>query len=243
MPVSFPSFPAAWYFEQPETRRQELIQALQTEGAILLKNFPLESSHSQLELFAQDLGNPLHEAHNLQGGMLCLIEVDQSTPYPAYANTPFEFELHTDCADQQTPPDTVVLQCEQKSETGGESYFLRLSTLLAHLSEDERSALQKPDFHFRNQKFPILSSTTSGWQIRYNRLYQEIHRQSLSQEVGEQERLLNQLDQKMRELREVFQLQTGDCWILNNKQNLHGRAEFEAKSLRKLKRIRLNLHI
>lgn len=218
-------------------------QVLSSELPVcVVQDMPCEAESNQtLEAFAQQLGEPLCEPHNLKAGMVCRVEVELQQERP-YANTPWYFPGHTDCADHAEAPDTVLLLCEQPSVEGGESFVTSLSAILDGLKPADLKALGSAQFYFRYGYLPILS--TGYWQghsipvIRYNRLLLEY---AQPESDNSQQALLDRLDALIYQQRVEFKLQAGECLVLNNLTCVHGRAAFDEQGQRLLKRVRLNL--
>jgi alpha-ketoglutarate-dependent taurine dioxygenase len=237
------SFPI-WSFEAlRQTSSASLYQTLFQNGSVLIRDFPVEDNHHELIKWAESLGHCLQEPWLPSGEKVALVQVDQASQLPAYADTPFAFGLHTDCSEQNQPPDLVILQCVRPAKEGGASHFLSLTRLLKHLSLADQHLLKNPVFPFREQFFPILESHAAGYSLRYNRLYQEIFKTCGGLLAPEYEALLNRVDALMQKLQNTFYLQAGDCWLLLNQHSLHGRSAFPADSDRLLKRMRLHLQV
>lgn len=207
------------------------------EGICVIRNFPIQADHLALVQLTESLGQPLLEAHNIDGGIVCAVEVDHESKQPAYANTPHVFPCHTDCSDFEYPPDTLLLLCERQATTGGESFWISLKEVLPHLSSAQIELLRQPVFHFRKTLYPILAD----WGIRYNRLMIELYRRLFEVPADELSQLMDQLDHILAQHQHFFTLQAGDCLCLNNYKLLHGRGEFDPNSDRLLKRTRLYL--
>ena len=207
-------------------------------GGCMVEGMPCSEDNAALEALCRELGEPLLEPHNLGGGMVCRVEVEQKQTRP-YANTPWHFPGHTDCSDHARPPDTVLLLCEQPAASGGGSFVAPLAQVLETLALDDVFGLQEPQFFFRYGYLPILGLHRGRVGIRYNRVMLEMFTPP-DQDPGVPG-LLDRLDQAVEAASFSFSLRQGDCLILNNYTTLHGRTAFEDDGQRLLKRVRLDL--
>ncbi|PKL76116.1 MAG: hypothetical protein CVV27_11910 [Candidatus Melainabacteria bacterium HGW-Melainabacteria-1] len=217
-------------------------EALQLAAGCIVSGMPCPDGDAPLEALSLELGEPLYEPHNLRGGMVCRVEVEPGELRP-YANTPFYFPGHTDCADHAEPSDTVLLLCQQPAVSGGESFVAPLDEILKHLSLSDLLALQAPRFYFRYGYLPVLSASKGLHRIRYNRLMFEMFQPP--EQLAELNPLLDRLDQAIQAVAFHFRLTAGDCLILDNQRSVHGRTAFEpaAESARLMKRVRLSSRI
>lgn len=213
-----------------------LLQPTPEAGICVIRHFPIETDHGALLALTHQLGEPLLEAHNINGGAVCAVQVDHGGR-PAYANTPHVFPCHTDCADFEQPPDVVLLLCEKQAQAGGESYWIPLKDVLPQLTSAQIEQLSQPLFPFRTNLYPILAP----WGIRYNRLMIDLYWRLYQWGTPELVALMNALDEVLAQHRQVFSLQVGDCLLLNNHHLLHGRGAFDENSDRLLKRVRFHL--
>lgn len=214
----------------------------QGRGACVVQNMPCSAENQALEQLALSLGQPLHEAHNLNGGMVCEVRPQPDDTHPAYANTPYFFPCHTDCSDFEHPPNTVLLLCEQPARQGGESLLAHLDDFLPELGFADLLELQRPAFLFRRAFWPILSKQGEQVQIRYNRMMFEIFQRLQNIELDEDQlQALDHLDQAIAAHQVTFALKQGDCLIIDNQRLVHGRTAFETDhSPRLYKRARLH---
>lgn len=205
-------------------------------GSCIVQGVPCSEDNTALEALASALGEPLLEPHNLNGGMVCRVEVEADEHRP-YANTPWHFPAHTDCTDHLNPPHTVLLLCEQPAVTGGDSMLALLPEVLGRLSPDDLFALQEAQFYFRFGYLSILTLSQGRIAIRYSRQMLEMFKPS--ERPFTLVELLDRLDQAIAAVSFTFSLHRGDCLILNNHSTLHGRTSFEDDGTRLLKRVRV----
>ncbi len=229
------------------TRLEELTDQLQHvlahQRACIIQGFPVEEQHQTLKAMVHQLGRPLLEARNIDGGMVYPVTPDRVSPTPAYVDTPYTFDCHTDCAEFKHVPEGVVLLCETPAESGGDTLWVDLEDILPELSYETLLQLQKPVFNFRIHKAPILrvNPLTEHVEIRYHGAMLALT-DSLAEEVGFLARspellaACEELESKAQEKTQQFKLATGDCLVLDNTRSLHGRTAFSGHRL--LKRVR-----
>jgi hypothetical protein len=216
---------------------------LQNSGACIIKNFPGSESDNSLIELSELMGKSVDEKRNINGKTIYNVEVNNNLEVPAYANTPYEFLCHSDCAEFPNPPDTVLLLCERQAETGGESYLIWLEDILSQLSIHEVQLLAEPVFPLGKQFIPILSTRNNRMIIRYNRVTIDINVKAYGLVLDNKvQALLDKLDQVIDSSKFIFKLEPHDCLIINNEILLHGRGAFPENSNRLLKRVRLYLN-
>lgn len=201
----------------------------------VIRNFPLDDA--ALEGFSNSFGQPLLEARNQNGGAIGYVQV-KGMDIPTYANTPHDFPCHTDCSDFLHPPELVFLLCVQPAREGGDSLIVNLNEVIESINSEDRKQLARPQFLFKDTKYPILDTVEGSTTIRYNRVMLEISRRLRNAPIDEQYELLNRFDQLLKNHQKVFKLVKGDCLVINNQKTLHGRFKFKSEE-RLLKRVRV----
>lgn len=232
--ASLPTFSAA------TVSLSTLRETLCYEKACILSGFTI-GDHEQLKKSVQNWGVPILEPRNLRGGMIYEVCIDQHSDLPAYANTSYAFDFHTDCSEFSHPPDTVLLLCEQKAESGGESLLVDLDAVIPHLSFETLLQLQKPSFYFKPKLHPILSlNTQQEIVVRYQPAHFVLgEKLGLWHKTEAQRQALANLEAVIYQEAISFLLQPGDALLLNNQRCLHSRNAFKGQRL--LKRVRFNL--
>jgi gamma-butyrobetaine dioxygenase len=203
-----------------------------TAGVILLKGFPYRTDDA-LARWICTLGRPLRDAANHHDGILHDVEV-QGLGSRLHADTPYEFPLHTDCADLPHPPDLVILYCERQDPQGGASSFAHADEIVRCLSHDQIEPLSHADFTFApGARYPILSFEGGPAAIRYNRLRFELYdpRPTTSRAA-----LLDSVDRALDQVKVQFHVTEGQCLLIDNRHVLHGRDAFDPASRRSFKR-------
>ncbi len=229
--------------DSAESLAQLSAELLTEQGACLITDFPSSPEDHFLESFSQALGIPRLEPKNLRGGMVCPVGPAHFAEREAFANSSRTFLCHTDCADFEQPPDTVIMLCEKPASSGGDSLLVRLDDVLSYLSPPQMQTLAQPVYLFRQALAPILTQVGPLIQIRYNRpwinMMPEFEIEQLSQD---QISALDHLDQVIVACQTQFSLQSKDCLILDNQRLLHGRTAFDEQASRLLKRVRVMRH-
>ena len=234
-------------YSQYQKESSRIIAELQSELRIgslcyIIENFPCSETDSALNEFTYALGEPVLEKRNRNNSSVYRVEINNHLSLPVYANTAYEFSGHTDCADFDNPPDTVVMLCERPSEIGGDSFLVNLETVLEEFSFKDVQMLNEPVYIFGKNYYPILSLKNTFLAIRYNRVYFDFCIRLNQLEIEpEKLELINRLDNAINACKYVFSLKSGDCLLLNNQRILHGRESFPENSDRLIKRVRLNL--
>lgn len=236
------SFPPRFCAEQHSA--QKLAQLTRTllrdQGACLISDFPTTAADHFLETFAQALGEPRIEATNLRGGMVCPVGPAYFAERAAYANLSRTFGCHTDCADFEHPPDTVIMLCERPAPEGGDSLLVRLDDLLQHLPPADIQALAQPVYLFRQALAPILTQVGTNVHIRYNRPWINVMPDlAITQLSSEQLVALAHLEAVISNCQVQFPLLANDCLVIDNQRLLHGRTAFADQAPRLLKRVRV----
>jgi alpha-ketoglutarate-dependent taurine dioxygenase len=211
-------------------------------GSCILKNVPVSEDNSFLQLMANYLGESVHEARNIDGKAVYIVEVNENLEVPTYANTPYKFLCHTDCTEFDNPPDTVMLLCEKQAKKGGESFLVSVEDIINRLNMEDIMILSARQFPFGNKLYPILGYHYDQPVMRYNRVSLDSFRKFYNFKFAEETlNVIDKMDAIMDEIKISFKLKAHECLIINNKTLLHGRGEFPAKSPRRMKRLRLNL--
>lgn len=217
---------------------EQIQVTLASLGGCVVQGLPCSEDNAALEALARNLGEPLLEPHNLNGGMVCRIAVEAGETRP-YASTPWHFPAHTDCTDYLHPPQIVLLLCEQPANEGGLSFVALVPQVLEQLAADDIFALQESRFYFRFGYLPILTLNRGRVAMRYSRQMLEMFKQP--EQTSETNELLDRLDQAIEAVSFGFRLNRGDCLILNNQTTVHGRTAFGDDGSRLLKRVRISV--
>ena len=213
-------------------------------GICIIKNLPISEDNIALIELSEKLGEPISEKRNIDDKTVYRVEINKDLEVPTYANTEYEFWCHTDCAEYNEPPDTILLLCENPSETGGESFVIHIDEIKAQLSNLEIFNLGTKAYPFRNYYYPIITlESEDKLNIRYNRTMIDFTLQLTDIKLEEKYiHLMDKLDQIINDSKYVFKLNKGECLITSNKTILHGRAAFPPTEKRLMKRIRLYLN-
>jgi alpha-ketoglutarate-dependent taurine dioxygenase len=227
-------------FSLAEITLTQLQETLSQSKACIIKGFPIGDA-DYLQSRVQEWGVPLLEPRNLEGGMIYEVCVDATSHLPAYANTSYAFGFHTDCSEFESPPDTVLLLCEQAAPSGGESVAVDLDRAIPHLSFETLLQLQKPQFFFKPMLHSILSlNTQQAIEVRYQPTHFVLGEHlKLWQKTPAQQQALANFETALAQEAVSFLLQPGEALLLNNRRCLHGRQAFQGQRL--LKRVRFNL--
>lgn len=221
---------------------QNVKKYLKKTGICIIKDFEPSSNDSMLIKFSEVLGNPIHEERNIDGKTIYRVEIQKNLDIPTYANTEYEFWCHTDCSDFDDPPDTIILFCENPSNTGGESFFISIQDICEKLSNNEIFLLTHKAFPIRGDIFPILTLVDNKIHIRYNRISIDTSIKLANIPLEPiYLNVINKLDSIINENKLIVKLNKYDCLITSNNTILHGRNSFPENSDRLMKRIRLNL--
>ncbi len=209
---------------------------LQQGYPLVIKNFPL--SDEELQLFISRLGTALNERRNNNGkSVFDVTIVRHNNFFTSIANSNLAFPLHTDCADFDTIPNTIALLCVEPDEKGqGTNTFMLLSSLLNHLTEDEKQKMLGKKWKFGNQLRSILSFEDGNYALCYDRITMESFSRLEATEIDE----LNKLDQLFKSLSFEIKLEKGDLILFRNDLMLHGRDKIHTDSKRWIKRIRFD---
>lgn len=215
-------------FESPRAASLDAIQAaLVQSGGCLIKDFPLHNDDAIVEQVLA-WGEPLHESRNAVQSILYTVQVDETDTLPAYADTPYYFSCHTDCAEFAEPPDTVLLLCDTPADQGGASLWAPIDAVVAHLSAETLLELQKPAFPFKSSFYPILElGTADEITVRYQPIALVLSESAgLWQSTPAQNAAIHAFEEALQRETQRFTLEKGDCWLLNNRRILHGREAF-----------------
>ncbi len=209
---------------------------LQQGYPLVIKNFPL--SDEELQSFISRLGTALNERRNNNGkSVFDVTIVRHNNFFTSIANSNLAFPLHTDCADFDTIPNTIGLLCMEPDEEGqGTNTFMLLSSLLNHLTEDEKQKMLGKKWKFGNQLRSILSFEDGNYALCYDRITMESFSRLKATEIDE----LNKLDQLFKSLSFEIKLEKGDLILFRNDLMLHGRDKIHTDSKRWIKRIRFD---
>ncbi|WP_378106180.1 TauD/TfdA family dioxygenase [Chryseobacterium sp. sg2396] len=209
---------------------------LQQGYPLVIKNFPL--SDEELQLFISRLGTALNERRNKNGkSVFDVTIVRHNNFFTSIANSNLAFPLHTDCADFDTIPNTIGLLCVEPDEKGqGTNTFMLLSSLLKHLTEDEKLKMLGKKWKFGSQQKSILSFEDGNYALCYDRITMESFSRLEAIEIDE----LNKLDKLFKSLSFEIKLEKGDLILFRNDLMLHGRDKIHTDSKRWIKRIRFD---
>ncbi len=209
---------------------------LQQGYPLVIKNSPL--SDEELQLFISRLGTALNERRNNNGkSVFDVTIVRHNNFFTSIANSNLAFPLHTDCADFDTIPNTIGLLCVEPDEKGqGTNTFMLLSSLLNHLTEDEKQKMLGKKWKFGNQLRSILSFEDGNYALCYDRITMESFSRLEATEIDE----LNTLDTLFKSLSFEIKLEKGDLILFRNDLMLHGRDKIHTDSKRWIKRIRFD---
>ncbi len=200
---------------------------------VIIENFP--NDDQLLETFLACLGTPIQESRNQEEGSIFQVTVKSKEDcFTSYATSNLFFPLHTDGSDFETPPTDIAMFCVTPSQEGGESLFIALSDLMMHLPEALKSLLTTKLWTFNTVKRTIISQTTTGPKICYNRLMIESYSDLTQQELD----ILDQLDRICEAHTFRVKLKANDLIVFRNDLFLHGRTGFPIDANRLLKRIR-----
>jgi alpha-ketoglutarate-dependent taurine dioxygenase len=205
---------------------------------VIIKGFPLHDD--ALQSFINRLGIALNEKRNSNGKAVFDVKIARyNNFFTSIANSNLAFPLHTDCADFDSIPNTIGLLCvEPASEEQGTNNFMFLSSLLKHLSEDEKQKLLNKKWKFRNQERSILKIENGSYTICYDRITMESFSKLNKSEIEE----LNNFDKLFKHLAFNIRLEKGDLILFRNDLMLHGRSAIDINSNRLLKRIRFTIN-
>jgi alpha-ketoglutarate-dependent taurine dioxygenase len=240
-----------------ENQLPELIKkSLDTNGYVILKNYPCKSKIDFLDL-CQRIGKPT--PHDGRGVLIWDIKSNPSSEslLKTFSEHNNEATLHTDSQYSEYPEDYFALMCIKKASCGGGiSYLLSLNSILLELKNTLKgrraiSVLGKEQFPFIVPS--IFSKSNNGESINYGFILKgneirfridtiekalENSTVSMSKEMIE---AFQYLKKKVTESKKVleFHLEENDIVFINNKTMLHGRSSFTDME-RHLLRIRLN---
>jgi alpha-ketoglutarate-dependent taurine dioxygenase len=160
----------------------------------------------------------------------------------ALSSNAAEFPLHTDDAYSPAPARFVLMHCWQADASGGgESWIAHVNQIVALAPPDLIERLTTQPYTTPYGQTCILMRDTSGqWHVRFN------HRDMLGyaklrfQFVSEQKRQdLAAFAALAMQCVERITLKPGDCIVVDNHRVLHGRSNFDPKSGRLIKRLRI----
>lgn len=200
---------------------------------VVIENFP--NNDSLLQTFLTPLGTPIQESRNQEEGSIFKVSVqNEEDCFTSYATSNLFFPVHTDGSDFEIPPTYVAMYCVKPSQEGGESLFVPLSNLMAHIPEDLLATLTTKRWTFNSVERKIITQTATDPRVCYNRLMIESYSQLTTQELN----ILDQFDRICEAHTFRVKLKANDLVIFRNDLFLHGRTGFPIDSNRLLKRIR-----
>lgn len=223
-------------FQEAEAKllRHQLLS--DPEKVILIEGFP--DDNTVLQRMASQLGEPLLEDRNLHEAAVFEVKVNKEDGlFTSYANTHFDFPLHTDCSDFVKVPELIILYCVRPAKVGGESLFVPLSGIMAHLPTILFQALVTKKWKFRRLEREVIQAQDTSYRLFYNR----IMIQSYSKITQEEVEWLDQFDTICYQNSFAKRLERGDLVLFRNDKVLHGRTAFPEDADRLLKRIRVYL--
>jgi hypothetical protein len=220
-------------------------------GISLIRNFPLENR--KLKAFALQLGLPskcsLEKANTnkkiVESGFIHRVEAEKYPPVNSSGSIVISrsnrsFALHTDEYFAPDPSDMLVMVCYRGCPlNGGATLVCKVKNIVGHLSQRCLSELAKPQFQHPCGLVPVLQRFGQLWFVRFNPydladLSRLANRPNVSRIA-----CLNKFGAVALQKSQRLHLKRGDCIILNNWTNLHGREAFASTSDRLLKRVRI----
>lgn len=228
----------------------KLLQALEPEGLMLVKNFPIENNDKILDL-ARGLGNLLVppgalRTYKIEDGFVYRVEPGCQPGNGPISQTSSEFEFHTDGFCLTNVPDIVLMLAIKPSETGGETQFVHIDDVLPELSNTNIDWLKEHKYSFPPAiKRSILTGTNDMPQVAFNP-YDVAGMNMNDRSVTDSQFIDDQLQQnpnvynfyravKNSPKLKRFHYEVGDCLIIDNRRILHARLPFDGTRL--LKRI------
>jgi tetratricopeptide (TPR) repeat protein len=159
-----------------------------------------------------------------------------------YSRTHLPLAPHTDSSNTERPHELIAFQMIRADASGGENTLVPVDDILKKLDGETIALLSESVYPFGRKRYPVLSSTDAGTEIRYYTAQikhsmdpgsvqlSALHRNALSA----LDEVLDQLADRMR-----VRLEDGDTLIVNNRRALHGRTGFSEDSQRLMNRYRL----
>ena len=191
---------------------------------MLFRNLPIEFAEHFLWTMAYRLGKPMSYLGERKGAFIHDIK-----PYMGYENTKtslgsnVEIGLHTEMAFHKIRPKYILLFCIRNTTT--QTYFCSHQDILSRLDPLTKKMLRQPDFcihppksyllEYKSQWNPILLD--SKQLVMANHCEIEFRHQNA--------RLAYQnLHSISESIKSSIQLRSGDLWVLNNEEIVHGRS-------------------
>jgi hypothetical protein len=195
---------------------------------LILEGLPIETNPSALLML---VGSFVSEVREYLGHGAAIIEISDKSKIeelrPSSDNN-LHFDLHTDMSFYPEPPSFVCFLMLRTAESGGESIFCHVDTLVGSLSPRAIATLQQAWLfpapthrpHDRPQLFPILTYDEEG------RARMRYRRDGLEPANADQANAFEELERVASRHTVEIKLRPAEMAIFSNTRLLHGRRAF-----------------
>lgn len=246
--------------DQEHNLASSLINELNTNGYVLLRNYPIDYDHPEETILnlSSRVGTPI--SHDKIGTLVWDVKqnIDSRSNIKTYSEHNHEALLHTDSQYSFYPEDYFSLLCLKKATCGGGlSYLLTLKDILEDLDALPNGEKIKDVLY--TQEFPFVVPSVfskqgeTGYEFNFGPILRE-NEIRFRVDILEKALDLNP-DYKTPDRMEAYQalkdiilnspktlsfhMENDEILFINNKTALHGRSAFQ-DSHRHLLRVRMN---
>lgn len=185
---------------------------------------------------AQAFGHPVGYAQEQNGNLIQNILPNQKTEYAQIStSSKGTLALHTETCFHPYLPDFVLLLCLRGDPQAATTYA-DLSDILGHLSDRTITVLRQPWFRtsvdesFRTKGEPDSPINLSVLTKKTNNTYQLKYDQSVMVGINEDAATaLLTLQKAIDDCTKEVVLSTGDLFVMDNSDTIHGRKPFQAR--------------